>query len=204
MKLSKIFGEKIDFYRLLEEQSEFIVKSVSALDSYVGTLDPSFAAEVKSLEKEADRKRNELVQELNKTFITPFDREDIYLLSKALDDILDYYKTTVNEMEIYQIGLSAELTEFMQMLQQGSGAIREAVRMLKQNASLSAQNAVKAKKCENKVEEIYRKSVAQLLESDDIKYIIKMREIYRHLSNCADRIDEAADIICHILMKETA
>lgn len=204
MKLSKIFGEKVDFYRLLEEQSEFIVKSVSALDSYVGTLDPSYASEVKSLEKGADRKRNELVQELNKTFITPFDREDIYMLSKALDDILDYYKTTVNEMEIYQIGLSAELTEFMQMLQQGSEAIREAVRMLKPNASLSAQNAVKAKKCENKVEEIYRKSVAQLLESDDIKYIIKMREIYRHLSNCADRIDEAADIICHILMKETA
>ena len=201
MKLSKIFGEKVDFYRLLEEQSEFIVKSVSALESYVGTLDPSYAAEVKSLEKEADRKRNELVQELNKTFITPFDREDIYMLSKALDDILDYYKTTVNEMEIYQIGLSAELAKFMQMLQQGSEAIREAVRTLKPDVSLSAKNAVKAKKCENKVEEIYRKSVAKLLESDDIKYIIKMREIYRHLSNCADRIDEAADLICHILMK---
>jgi uncharacterized protein len=201
MKLSKIFGEKVDFYRLLEEQSEFIVKSVSALESYVGTLDPSYAAEVKSLEREADRKRNELVQELNKTFITPFDREDIYMLSKALDDILDYYKTTVNEMEIYQIGLSTELAKFTQMLQQGSEAIREAVRTMKPDVSLSAQNAVKAKKFENKVEEIYRKSVAQLLESDDIKYIIKMREIYRHLSNCADRIDEAADIICQILMK---
>jgi len=61
---------------------------------------------------------------------------------------------------------------------------------------------VKAKKCENKVESLYRHSIAALLMGDDIKYIIKMRELYRHLSNCADRIDETSDLICHILLKE--
>jgi hypothetical protein len=177
---------------------------VDALAAYAETMDPERAEQVKTLEKEADKKRWELVQDLNKTFITPFDREDIYNLSKALDDILDYYKTTVNEMEIYRIDPSAELTSFVGLLQEGSGSIHEAVRCLKTDPASSMQNAMKAKKSENQVEALYRESVASLLNEDDIKHIIKMRELYRHLSNCADRIDQAADYICHILMKEVS
>ncbi len=202
MKLSKIFGKKVDFYKLLEEQADYIVKSVRSLKSYAETLDNTYALEVKEIEKKADDKRGELIQELNRTFITPFDREDIYTLSKALDDILDYFKTTVNEMEVYKVDFSADLLEFIQMLEQGSGEIQDAVHSLRRDALKSAKSAIKAKKCENKVEEIYRKSIAQLLEGDNVKYIIKMREVYRHLSNCADRIDEAADIICNVLTKE--
>lgn len=204
MKLIKILGKKIDFYLLLEEQSRFLIDSVDALAAYAETMDPERAEQVKTLEKEADKKRWELVQDLNKTFITPFDREDIYNLSKALDDILDYYKTTVNEMEIYRIDPSAELTSFVGLLQEGSGSIHEAVRCLKTDPASSMQNAMKAKKSENQVEALYRESVANLLNEDDIKHIIKMRELYRHLSNCADRIDQAADYICHILMKEVS
>jgi hypothetical protein len=204
MKLIKRLGKKIDFYLLLEEQSRFLIDSVDALAAYAETMDPERAEQVKTLEKEADKKRWELVQDLNKTFITPFDREDIYNLSKALDDILDYYKTTVNEMEIYRIDPSAELTSFVGLLQEGSGSIHEAVRCLKTDPASSMQNAMKAKKSENQVEALYRESVANLLNEDDIKHIIKMRELYRHLSNCADRIDQAADYICHILMKEVS
>lgn len=204
MKLIKILGKKIDFYLLLEEQSRFLIDSVDALAAYAETMDPERAEQVKTLEKEADKKRWELVQDLNKTFITPFDREDIYNLSKALDDILDYYKTTVNEMEIYRIDPSTELTAFVGLLQEGSSSIHEAVRCLKTDPASSMQNAMKAKKSENQVEALYRESVASLLNEDDIKHIIKMRELYRHLSNCADRIDQAADYICHILMKEVS
>lgn len=204
MRLIKILGPKIDFYLLLEEQSRFLIKSVDALAAYAETMDPECAEQVKKLEKEADQKRWELVQDLNKTFITPFDREDIYNLSKALDDILDYYKTTVNEMEVYQIGPSAGLGAFVGLLQEGSRSIHEAVRRMKTDPVSSMMNAMKAKKSENRVEALYRESIASLLEEDDIKHIIKTRELYRHLSNCADRIDQAADYICHILMKEVS
>ncbi|QAT49031.1 DUF47 family protein [Caproiciproducens sp. NJN-50] len=202
MKLLKIFGCNVDFFQLLREQSEYILKAVRALDSYVQSLNPDDADEVKSLEEQADRKRFELVQGLDSTFITPYDREDIYMLSKSLDDILDYYKTTVKEMEIYQIGQSPELAEFIAVLKDASVNIHNAVCCMEKKPKAAVQCAVKAKKCENKVESIYRHSVAALLMGDDIKYILKMRELYRHLSNCADRIDEASDMICHILMKE--
>ena len=202
MKFLKIFGCKVDFFRLLREQSEYILEAVRALDSYVQSLNPDDAEEVKSLEEQADQKRFELVQGLDSTFITPYDREDIYMLSKSLDDILDYYKTTVNEMEIYQIDKSRELAEFIVVLKDASLNIHNAVCNMEKKPKTAIQCAVKAKKCENKVESIYRHSVAALLMGDDIKYILKMRELYRHLSNCADRIDEASDMICHILMKE--
>jgi predicted phosphate transport protein (TIGR00153 family) len=202
MNFFKIFGCKVDFFQLLREQSEYILKSVHALDSYVQSLNPDDAEKVKSLEKEADQKRFELVQSLDSTFITPYDREDIYMLSKSLDDILDYYKTTVKEMEIYQIGQSQELAEFIAVLTDASIDIHDAVCNMEKKPKAAVKFAVKAKKCENKVESIYRHSVAALLMGDDIKYILKMRELYRHLSNCADRIDEASDMICHILMKE--
>jgi uncharacterized protein len=204
MKLSKILGKKIDFYKLLEEQAGFLIESVNALALYAETVNPEYSEMVKALEKEADNKRQELVQNLSKTFITPFDREDIYILSKSLDDILDYYKTAVNEIEIYRIESSPELIEFVALLQTGSQNICDAIFRIKSDPAASMENAMKAKKSENKVEALYRKSIADLLSGDDIKYIIKMRELYRHLSNCADRIDQAADFICHILMKEVS
>ncbi|MCI1965209.1 MAG: DUF47 family protein [Oscillospiraceae bacterium] len=202
MKFLKIFGCKVDFFQLLREQSEYILKSIRALDSYVQNLNPDDAEEVKTLEEQADQKRFELVQGLDSTFITPYDREDIYMLSKSLDDILDYYKTTVKEMEIYQVGQSPELAAFIAVLKDASANIYNAVCNMEKKPKAAIQYAVKAKKCENKVESIYRHSVAALLMGDDIKYILKMRELYRHLSNCADRIDEASDMVCHILMKE--
>lgn len=203
MKLNKIFQAKIDFFKLFREQAEIMIEAVKALSSYSQTAKEEDAEKVKKLENLGDQKRFELVQALDKTFITPYDREDIYQLSKCLDDILDYYKTTIKEMEVYQIGPCPELSEFFEVLITASDSIYEAVLHMEKEPTMAMQHALKAKKCENKVESLYRHSVMLLLESDDFKYIIKMREIYRHLSNCADKIDQTSDLICHILMKET-
>ena len=202
MNLTKIFRKPANFFQLLRDQADFITKAADALVSYAETLNPDDAEQVKALEKQADQKRFDLVQALDNTFITPYDREDISTLSKALDDILDYFKTTVKEMEIYQIGHSTELCRFTGELKEASQDISKAVFSMEKKPKQAMQYAVAAKKCENIVESLYRHSVAALLELDDIKFIIKMREIFRHLSNCADRVDEASDCICHILMKE--
>lgn len=201
MIIKKIFAKPVNFFELLNEQADFIPAAARELKEYVKTLRPETAKKVKAIEKEADDRRTNLVHALNGTFITPFDREDIFSLSSALDDILDYFKATVSEMEIYRIASSKELSEFAALLENGSFAICAAIHEMKENPEAASQNALKAKKCENDVEELYRSSVAALLESSDIKRIIKLRELYRHLSNCADRIDKAGDAICNILMK---
>jgi uncharacterized protein Yka (UPF0111/DUF47 family) len=142
-----------------------------------------------------------LLDELDKTFITPFEREDIYMLSRAIDDIIDYGDSTLDEMEIFRLEPTEALGKMVEIILELTRAICLAVECLENNQAISCEYAVKAKKLENKIEDLYRRMLAELFENDDIKYVLKMREIYRHLSNCADKGDLAADVIGHIIIK---
>ncbi|MDI3519796.1 MAG: uncharacterized protein PWQ34_1943 [Caldanaerobacter sp.] len=196
-----LFTESIDFYKLLQEQSKLTLQGVTALERYMFTGSEEDGKEVTRLEKLADRKREELIKELDRTFITPFDREDIFNLSKAIDDILDYSDSTVEEMEIYELEPTPELREIVEVIRISTELIHESVCNLNKDRKEGMRQALQAKKYENRVENLYRKNLAKLFEGDDIKYILKMREIFRHLSNCADRIDLAGDILGHIYVK---
>ncbi|MCS3916891.1 putative phosphate transport protein (TIGR00153 family) [Caldanaerobacter subterraneus subsp. tengcongensis MB4] len=196
-----LFTESVDFYKLLQEQSKLTLQGVTALERYMFTGSEEDGKEVTRLEKLADRKREELIKELDRTFITPFDREDIFNLSKAIDDILDYSDSTVEEMEIYELEPTPELREIVEVIRISTELIHESVCNLNKDRKEGMRQALQAKKYENRVENLYRKNLAKLFEGDDIKYILKMREIFRHLSNCADRIDLAGDILGHIYVK---
>lgn len=199
--LSWLFSKGVDFYDLLKEQSELTLDGVYELEKYMSTCDLNDGHEVNKIEKLADAKRKYLIDELDKTFITPFEREDIFGLSKAVDDILDYCDTTVKEMEIYELTPTVELKQMVAIIKKSTEFIYKSVCNLNKNRKEGMEQALKAKKCENEMETLYRENLAKLLKGDDIKYIFKMREIYRHLSNCADRIDLAGDILGHILVK---
>ena len=196
-----LFTESVDFYKLLQDQSKLTLQGVTALERYMFTGSEEDGKEVTRLEKLADRKREELIKELDRTFITPFDREDIFNLSKAIDDILDYSDSTVEEMEIYELEPTPELREIVEVIRISTELIHESVCNLNKDRKEGMRQALQAKKYENRVENLYRKNLAKLFEGDDIKYILKMREIFRHLSNCADRIDLAGDILGHIYVK---
>lgn len=201
--LSWLFSKGVDFYDLLKEQSKLTLDGVYALEKYMVTGDLKAGHEVNKIEKLADAKRKFLIDELDKTFITPFEREDIFGLSRAVDDILDYCDTTVKEMEIYELMPTDELKEMVAVIKNSTEYIHKSVCNLNKNRKEGMEQALKAKKYENEIETLYRENLAKLLKGDDIKYIFKMREIYRHLSNCADRIDLAGDILGHILVKMT-
>jgi len=88
-------------------------------------------------------------------------------------------------------------------LYEASKSLNEAVKYLKDHKDISAERLVQVKYKENHIENLYRKTLAEIFEKDDIKYILKIREIYRHISNAADKCDEAANIIGHIIVKMT-
>ena len=148
-----------------------------------------------------------MIDELNKTFITPFDREDIFSLSRTIDDVLDYAYSTVSEMEIMKV----EPTKFMQqmasILRDAAYELLMAVDRLEDHPGVANDHAQRAKALENRVEETYRAALADLFSGvEDIKHVVKMlksREVYRHLSNAADRVDEAANVIGDIIVKIT-
>ena len=100
------------FLKLIHDQASITLEGLEALKTFMIARDPEASVLLSSKEKEADEARRILIDELNKTFITPFDREDIFLLSRTIDDVLDYAYSTVSEMEI----LKVEPTKYMQQM----------------------------------------------------------------------------------------
>jgi uncharacterized protein len=192
-----------NFYDALSNQAAKTLEGIEALGLFAASPSPENAERVKVIEQEADELRRVLVEALHQTFVTPLDREDIYALSRTIDDIVDYANTTVDEMEIYEVSPEEHLREMVEILRKAAREISDAAKILETHPHIAMEHAVKAKSYENAMEKAYHSALANLFKSTDTIYMLKMREIYRHLSNAADRSDHAANIICRIVMKAT-
>jgi predicted phosphate transport protein (TIGR00153 family) len=195
------------FLELLIQQAETTLQGMDALELYMKKCSEKHAASVVQAEKDADEVRRILIDDLNRTFVTPIDREDIFALSRAIDDVMDYAYTTVEEMRIFEVEPNDFLQRMVSLLQDAVTEIHLAMMRLKENPGVASEHASRAKALENRVERVYREAVADLFSGpEDIQHVtsmLKLREIYRHLSNCADRGDAAANIIHDIVVKMT-
>jgi predicted phosphate transport protein (TIGR00153 family) len=205
MKLFSRRKKNNRFLELLLRQSEFTVQGVEALKQYMKEPDSSIAERVSKLESEADEVRRILIDELNKTFVTPFDREDIFALSLTIDDMIDYAESTVDEMVMLRVDPNSYLERMASLLADAATEIQRGVMQLVDHPNVANDHAVRAKALENRVEQVYREALADLFSDpedlDGVMEILKYREIYRHLSNAADRGDQAANVIGDIVVK---
>ncbi len=204
--LADFFKPRQDnFMKLLIEQADYAVKGLDALLTYATNGDTTSADAVREYEKEADEVRRILVDELNRTFVTPMDREDISALSRAIDDILDYAYSTVGEMQVLHVSPTPHLQRMVSLLCEAADEVHLAMLRLKDHPGVATDHAQRAKALENRVESVYREAIAALFEGpadcEHIVEMLKLREIYRHLSNAADRGDEAANIISDVVVK---
>lgn len=194
------------FHRLIQQQAEITFQGMKILENYLGKPDPELAKQLTLKEKEADEVRRILIDELNRTFVTPFDREDIFALSRSIDDVLDYAYTTVNEMVVLEVVPTPFMQRIASLLKDAAYEIFLAVQRLQKHPSVAIDHAQRAKALENRVEAVYREAIADLFSGpEDIHHVLemlKMREVYRHLSNAADRGDEAANAISDIVVKK--
>jgi predicted phosphate transport protein (TIGR00153 family) len=196
-------GGESRFFEILSRQSSKSLDGLEALWTFAENGTKENANVVRTIEREADELRRILIGELDQTYVTPLDREDIYALSRAIDDVVDYANTTVDEMEIYEIKGDEHIKEMINILRKAARELNDAVKILKDYPKIASEHAVKAKSYENQMEKAYHLALAVLFKGTDTVYMLKMREIYRHLSNAADRGDEAANIISSIVMKNT-
>lgn len=196
---------KEDFIGMLIQQAGLTLRGFEALKDYMETRNPDKAADLNAAEKEADEVRRILIDELNRTFVTPIDREDIFALSRAIDDMVDYAFSTTSEMEILKVSPTDYMQRIASLLRDAAAEIHMAAQRLKDHPGVAMEHAQRAKALENRVEAVYREALADLFSGpEDAPHIIKMlkkREVYRHLSNAADRGDEAANLISNIVVK---
>jgi predicted phosphate transport protein (TIGR00153 family) len=198
--------KKDRFIELLIRQAEFAVEGFQTLLKYVKQPDEALAQRVTSIEKEADEVRRILIDELNQTFITPIDREDIFSLSLTVDDILDYANTTVDEMVLFEVTPNTFIERMVSLMSDAAREIHLGVLQLEDHPNVANDHAVRAKALENRVETVYREALADLFhmprDVDHVVEMLKLREVYRHLSNAADRGDAAANVIGDIVVKK--
>lgn len=194
------------FIELLVKQAEYAEEGMQQLLHYVREPSESIAQSVTAIEKEADEVRRVLIDELNQTFVTPIDREDIFALSLTIDDVLDYAESTVEEMYMLDVQPNKYIERMVSLLTDAAREIHLGVMRLEDHPSVANDHAVRAKALENRMETVYREAIADLFsmprDIDHVVQMLKLREIYRHLSNAADRGDEAANVLGDIVVKK--
>lgn len=208
MGIRDLFRPREDkFMRLLIEQAAKTVEGMELLEEFMEATDREVAKRLVQVEKEADEVRRILIDELNRSFVTPIDREDIFALSLTIDDILDYGYSTVDEMVILEVESNSYLRRMVSLVREAANEIYMGVVRLQDHPNVANDHAVRAKALENRVETVYREALAELFHGptdiDHIMEMLKLREIYRHLSNAADRGDQAANVIGDIVVKMT-
>jgi uncharacterized protein len=193
------------FVELLCRQADFSLEVVRVLPHFAfeGAPYRDLRAKVKGIERQADEVRRTLVDELSRTYATPFDREDLFTLSRSIDDIIDANDETAFELAMYEI-VPDNLVPMAEELLKGARYIRLGVGELLDHPTVAMQHALGARAIEHRIDSLYHQSVRTLLESDrEIALKLKAREVYRHLKSSADRIERAADDIAVIVIKRT-
>ncbi len=194
-----------NFIELMIRQGEFAIAVVEALQAYLKKQTDKKSIRARQLEKEADEVQRILVHDLMDTFVTPIDREDIFSLSRALDNFIDYVYDTVEELEIFDLEAQEPVLVIADMLHEMATELHLALQRLIDHPGVASEHARRVKSLENRVEDAYRHSLAELFQGPQdiaqVMEILKMREVLRHLSNAADQGDIAADTIMDIVVK---
>lgn len=192
---------------LLIKQADYAVEASEMLLKYLEKPGEKYYDRSRQIEKDADEVRRILVDELNRTFVTPMDREDIHALSRNLDDVVDYAYTTTEEMEMLAIEPNDYSKRMASLLRDAAVELHLGMLRLNDHPSVANEHAQRAKALENRVERVYREAIADLFRQpqdlNDVVEILKLREVYRHMSNAADRGDEVANHLSDVVVKLT-
>lgn len=181
----------------IQEAADLLVELLEGSDENFDTL----SKKIKSVEHECDEITHSITTKLNKSFITPFDREDIYTLSVALDDVCDYIDAAARAIVMYNIHESDPFAvELAVVLQKQATEIHGAVSHLK-TAKGMEQNLLDIQRLENDADEVYFRAMAALFKNSDAVKIIKWKELYEILENGTDRCESVGNIIESIVLK---
>jgi len=196
-----------NFLRQITRQAELNVSGLEGLVAFMKSPTPENAAKVHQAEQDADEVRRIVIDELNRTFVTPIDREDIYDLSRAVDDLIDYAHSTVEEMTILAVTPNASLLRMSELLRDAVVEIHLAMQRLEEHPGVASEHSRRAKHVENEMKRTYHKALAELFSGPadpaSVVSMLKMREVLRHLSRAADRADDTANLISEIVVKMT-
>lgn len=197
------------FYVLFEKVADDVFAMSKLLGDLVAENDydkrSSIAAKIHDLENVNDETTHQIMVELGRNFITPFDREDVHSLTSAMDDIADYIHATSKKIIFYKINPNdIGILKMAELIEQSCEQVRIAVKELKnmKNDQLIASAIVKINSIENQADDVYDMSIDRLFNNEpDAKEVIKKREIYMVMETATDKCEDVANVIESIIIK---
>ncbi len=196
------------FFNLFEESARNTVKTAKALKELVNCWEnvEQKVGQIDDLEHVGDTITHQIMEQLNRTFVTPFDREDITQLAHVLDDVTDFIHAAAVAMSLYKIDHpSQRAKELADIIVQAASEVERAVPRLRQHGKELKQileHCVEINRLENMADRVFRSAQAELFDdSKDITHIIKWREIYEHMESATDRCEDVADVLEGVVLK---
>jgi uncharacterized protein len=195
------------FFDLFEASAKNISAGARVLKEMLDTWQfiDSRVAEITEMEHTGDTITHQIISMLHRTFVTPFDREDIALLAHTMDDIIDFIHAAGDSMFIYKITSPTQRAkELADVIVQGAAEMEKAVVGLRKNSEIKnmLERCVEMNRLENVADRIYRAAIGELFDNTtDIPYIIKWREIYEHMESATDRCEDVANVLEGVALK---
>ena len=202
----RFFPKTIDFFEIFDRIASNISKAASVFVSLMENFDnvDTMAKEIHELEQDGDVLTHDVMKKLNKTFITPIDREDLHALVSTLDDILDLIWAAADRLTVFKIKESTkEGIKMSKDLLITVEFVHKAIKELKEkNYSHVQEYCIEINKLENRIDRAFRDALGYLF--DEIKdpiLIIKWKEIYEHLEDASDKCEDVANVLEAIVLK---
>jgi len=193
--LSAIFPREHDFESMLAFQSDRTVEGVQALVVWLDKVPLVNPHELERFENEVDDMRHEMEEKLIRSFSTPFDRQDIYSISRDMDYILNFAKETAKEMYAFGVKPDTPIRQMAKNLLDGTMCISRGIKILNSDKDMVEEEIRHARDTYNQMEDLYIASMAELFRTDDAMNALRTREIYHHLRDAGRAMRDTLDTL---------
>jgi predicted phosphate transport protein (TIGR00153 family) len=202
----RLFPKEIDFFEIFDKTSLNITKAASQLVDLMENFDnlEARAKEIHEIEQDSDMLTHDIMKKLNKTFITPIDREDLYTLASRMDDVIDLIWAVVDRIAVFKIRESTpEAIAMSKDLLTTAEVMHKAIKKLKEKNYAHVQEfCIEINRLENRIDRGFRDALGRLFdEVKDPVLIIKWKEVYEHLEDASDRCEDVANVLEAIVLK---
>ncbi|OBR94798.1 MULTISPECIES: DUF47 domain-containing protein [Clostridium] len=195
------------FYEFFVQTANIAYTEAKLLLDFLNNLENSEEnlKKLKEVEHEGDKKQHEILEQLNKTFITPIDREDIYAIANDMDNIIDYMESTASRFVMFNVNECTEdaisLSKMIVQCCKELIIIMEELKNMKTSKQLS-KKIIEVNRIEEEGDVVSRKAIGDIFRKDiEVIDVIKWREIYQYLEDTLDACEDLANVIEGVVMK---
>ena len=203
-----LFGKDLSFYTLLEQQAEAAHRAAKAFHALTKDFSrcSEYVKQIEDIEHEADDITHQLANKVDRTFVTPLDKEDLHALSSGLDDITDMIEATTARIQLYKLEtLRPDLEPLVFKLVQVTQATHEAVKGLRDLKNRTAlHNAfIHIHELENESDQSFRNALGALfsMPNPDPLMVMKWKEVYDRVETAVDKCEDVANIVESVVVK---